>query len=194
MTDESGKYAVEKAKSVLRANLGADFEELAPHLRSLLENLPILKVDAPALQAYPVSKSTQSILESAMEFLRRGWIATKASEYETIGASSIAEEAELLSVTFDGNIWSVGHMQRRLIVARIGDDVYRCWRYDASGGVWGSAPGHYEVPRLDPVASELRSPVPDVGKKAPHASLLELFTHVREWLGRRVRRMKHPFP
>jgi len=145
--------AVEEARSVLRANLGAGFQELAPHLRLLLENLPILEVNAPVLQDYPVSKAAQSTLESVIEYLRREWVATKVSDDETIGAGSITDEAGLLSITFDGNIWSVGYMEKRIIVARTGEDRFRCWRYCASGGVWGSAPGQYEVPRLDPAAS-----------------------------------------
>ncbi len=137
---------VQEAKSALRANLGADFQTLTPHLRLLLEHLPILRPGAPILRAYPPDKASESDAKGAMDFLRREWIETKVTDYETIGLSSIADEPALLSITFVGNIWSVGRMEKRLVVARVAEDRFRLWRYHESGGVWGSTSGGYETP------------------------------------------------
>jgi hypothetical protein len=146
-TDDTRKLAVKEAQAALRANLSADFKDLTPHLRLLLENLPILQPSAPILQAYPADKAAaESNAEGTMDFLRRGWIKTKATEYEMIGLASIADEPELLSLTFRGNIWSVGYMEQHLTVARVAEDKFRCWRYHESGGIWGTAPGEYETP------------------------------------------------
>lgn len=145
-TDDTRKLAVKEAQAALRANLSADFKDLTPHLRLLLENLPILQPSAPILQAYPADKAAESNTEGTMNFLRHRWIKTKVTDYETIGLASIADEPELLSLTFRGNIWSVGYMEQHLTVARVAEDKFRCWRYHESGGIWGTAPGEYETP------------------------------------------------
>lgn len=143
LTDDIRKRAVKEAQSALNANLSADFEALAPHLRVLLENLPILKPDAPVLQAYPADKSIELNAEATMDFLRYRWIKTKVTIDETIGLYSVADEPALLGLTFCGNIWSVGRMEERLTVARIAEDKFRCWRYHEDEGIWGTGPGEY---------------------------------------------------
>lgn len=148
LTDVTRKLAVKEAQSALRANLGADFKNLTPHLRLLLENLPILQPSAPVLQAYPADKATELNAEGTMDFLRCKWIKTKVTDDETIGLSSIADEPELLRLTFCGTIWSVGHMEEHLTVARIAEDKFRCWRYHEGGGIGVTVLGEYETPSL----------------------------------------------
>ncbi len=146
LTNNARQLAVKEAQSALGANLGADFDDLTPHLRLLLENLPILQPEAQVLQVYPADKATELNAEGTMDFLRRKWIKTEVTDSETIGLSSTADEPELLSLIFCGTIWSVGFVEERLTVARIAEDKFRCWRYHESGGIWGTAPGEYETP------------------------------------------------
>ena len=129
------------------ADPGADSDSMMPHLRVLLENLSILRPGAPALRTLPADKAAERDVGGTLDFLRRGWIETRVSDYETIGLSSISDETGLLNVTFSGNIWSAGWMEQRLTVARVAKDRFRCWRYHESGGVWGSAVGKYETLR-----------------------------------------------
>ena len=181
LTDDT-KLAVKEAQSALRANLGAEFQNLAPHLRQLLENLPILQPGAPILQSYPADKAAESDAKGTMDFLRREWIETKVTDYETIGLSSIADEPALLGITFHGNIWSVGYMETRLTVARIAEDRFRCWRYHESGGVWGSTPGEYETPNLGSPALRVRASA--LTGKGVGASQSGLLARIREWFRR----------
>jgi hypothetical protein len=179
LTDDAQKRAVEEAKSALRANLNAGFQNLSPHLRLLLENLPILRPGAQVLQAYPPDKAAESDAKGTMDFLRREWIETKVTDHETIGLSSIADEPALLSITFHGNIWSAGYMETRLTVARIAEDRFRFWRYHEDGGVWGSAPGEYQKPSLGSPTPRAHTSVST--KKRVGAGQLGLFARIREW-------------
>jgi hypothetical protein len=181
-TDDAQKRAVEEAKSALRANLDAGFQNLAPHLRLLLENLPILQPGTPVLHAYPPDKAAESDAKGTMDFLRREWIETKVTDYETIGLSSIADEPALLGITFHGNIWSAGYMETRLTVARITEDRFRFWRYHENGGVWGSAPGEYQKPSLGSPAP--RGHASALTGKRVGASKPGLFARIREWFKR----------
>jgi hypothetical protein len=140
--------AIDQARTTLQQNLSASFADLRPHLRVLLAYLTVLRLDAPSLRSLPSGRATPANLEGTLDYLRQHWVPSQSDAYQSIGLSAvevIGDTPDLLQLTFEGNIWSVGYMHQRITIACTGDDAFLCWRYQESGGVWGAAEGGCET-------------------------------------------------
>lgn len=100
LTNEARKPAIEKAKSSIRRDPHAGFEDQAPYLRLLLENLPILQPGAPALQAFPMDRAAQWNADSVMEYLERWPCYHPPGSHDGAIHVQIEDEPNLLIITF----------------------------------------------------------------------------------------------
>lgn len=160
---------IEAAKSAINANLSADFASLVPYLRQILSFLPVLEGDTAVRQPYPADKATTATIDEALRFLEQEWVATVSNEQESRGLTAVADDPNLLHLQFQGNIWSVAQMEKRLTIARTAADTYQLWHYEESSSIGGAAPGVYKIPRLI-------KPAP--AKENPPSSLL---ARIRSW-------------
>ena len=121
------------------------------HLRRLLENLPIIQPDAPVLQDLPPEKAARWNTAGVVEYLTsQAWVIDCPEV--SAGPESIADESELLIITYAMHVYSYSYVQVRVIVARTGDDVFLCWRHVSDQGSSPKA-GRYEIPRRTPGSS-----------------------------------------
>ena len=127
LDNEAGSRAVEESKSALKQNLGAGFADQAPHLRTVLENLPILHPRAPALLARPVDKADRLNAEGVIGYLTADtWVKNTADA--TAGPVAISDETDLLVVTFAMQVYSYSYVEVQVTIARVGEDEFLCWR------------------------------------------------------------------
>ena len=120
-------------------------------LRRLLENLPIVEPDAPVLQDLPPEKAARWNTAEVVDYLTsQAWVIDCPEV--SAGLESIADEPELLIVTYAMHVYSYSYVQVRVIAARTGDDAFVCWRHISDRGPSPNA-GRYEIPRRTPGSS-----------------------------------------
>jgi len=130
LTNEAGSRAVEEAKSALRKSLGAGFADQAPHLRTVLENLPVLHPRAPALQAFSMDEATHLDADGVISYLTADtWVTNTADA--TAGPVAISDETDLLVVTFAMQVYSYSYVEVQVTIARVAEDKFLCWRSTA---------------------------------------------------------------
>ena len=134
LDNEAGSHAVKEARSALRQNLGAGFADQAPHLRTVLGNLPILGPRAPALQARPMDKAERLNTEGVIGYLTADtWLQNTADA--TAGPVAISDETDLLVVTFAMHVYSYSYVEVQVTIARVGEDEFLCWRSTVGQGM-----------------------------------------------------------
>lgn len=138
--EETRRQIIEETKRALRG--GRNPEEQGANLRTLLENLPIIEPDAPVLEDLPSDKAARWNITEVVDYLTsQAW----AIDYPEVsaGLESIADELDLLIITYAMHVFSYSYVQVRVIVARAADDAFLCWRHVSDQGS-GPNGGRYE--------------------------------------------------
>ena len=102
--------------------------------------------------------TAQSTIEGVMKYLGDQWVPARSTDYKSMGPRAITDEPELLSITFARRLTGPLTLsaETRIIVARVSDNNFSCWRYCKSEDKWGTAPaGRYETPSLGAKTSEI---------------------------------------
>ncbi len=141
VVDSPQRRAVAEARAELRRNLDVAFKSQAGTIRRLLENLPILDLRDPLLQAYPQDRIHRWAAEGAAGYLIEDRWFVDAGADAHAGPAGIAGDPDLLIVTYIMDVYGFSHTEVKVTVARIGQDEYACWRFtdDGHGG------GEYDV-------------------------------------------------
>lgn len=151
-SEETRRQIIEGTKRDLKASRNP--EEQGANLRALLENLPIIEPDAPVLQDFPSDKATRWNITEVVDYLTSQAWAIDCPEVSA-GLESIADELDLLIITYAMHVFSYSYVQVRVIVARTADDAFLCWRHISDQG---SSPngGRYESLGSVPESPERR--------------------------------------
>jgi hypothetical protein len=128
MMAENKQDIVEKAKSALRGNAYGGFEDQAPHLNCLLENLPILGIDAQVVQIALCGGGEQMSLSSVLECLRDKWVCQHPpASHDGAIHVEVGEEKKQLVITFHLFLWGRSNEVRRFEIVRIGGEEFVYW-------------------------------------------------------------------
>jgi hypothetical protein len=123
--------AVAKAISAVRANPHGSFGEQVQHLRSLLENLPVLSHNEAALQQGLNGGAVEMGFEEVLGDLERRWVCHRASQEGAIHAE--VEVADQLIIRLYMYLWSKTSEIRRIHVIRRAEGVYLYWDQGQTG-------------------------------------------------------------
>ena len=147
--EEARRQIIEETKRALKGS--HSHEEQGTSLRTLLENLPIIQPDAPVLRDLPSEKAVRWNAAEVVDYLTlQAWVIDCPEA--NAGLESIADEPDLLTITYAMQVYSYSYVQVRVIVARTGDDAFVCWRHIFDQGSSPNA-GRYEIPRRTPGSS-----------------------------------------
>ena len=120
-----------EAKSALRDNAHAGFKAQAPHLRQILENLPLLPPQAAAPPHMSAKQAVRQRLEELLNDLESKWIAYyPPSSHEGAIALDVSDAPDVLTLTFSMFLWSKTTKVLRLTIARVAQDAFLCWTLD----------------------------------------------------------------
>ena len=138
--EETRQQIIEETKRALKNS--RSHKEQGASLRMLLENLPIIQPDAPVLRDLPSEKAARWNTAEVVDYLTlQAW--TVDCPEVSAGLESIADEPDLLIITYAMYVFSYSLVQVRVSVARMADDAFLCWRHTSDQG---SSPngGRYE--------------------------------------------------
>jgi hypothetical protein len=139
-TEETRRQIIEETKRALKGSRNP--EEQGANLRTLLENLPIIQPDAPVLRDLPSEKAARWNTAEVVDYLTSQAWAIDCPEVSA-GLESIADELEVLIITYAMHVFSYTLVQVRVSVARTADDAFLCWRHISDQGS-GPNGGRYE--------------------------------------------------
>ncbi|MCB9422207.1 MAG: hypothetical protein H6667_20560 [Ardenticatenaceae bacterium] len=124
------QQAIEQAKQALQKNSFANFATQSPHLRMWLENLPIMPIETLVQQQRAVERAQQGSLDEIIETIKSKWRAyNPPNSHEGAVSAVFGGLPDLLTVTFEAEVWGISSEQGCFTVARIGTHAYLFWPY-----------------------------------------------------------------
>jgi hypothetical protein len=133
MGEVVGQNAVAKAISAVRANPHGSFGEQVQHLRSLVENLPVLGHNEAALQQALNGGAIEMGVEEVLGDLKGKWVCHRASQEGAIHAE--IEVADQLVIKLYMYLWSKTSEIRRIHVVRRAEGAYLYWDRGQTGAL-----------------------------------------------------------
>jgi len=129
--EETRRQIIKRTQRALKGSHSP--EEQGASLRTLLENLPIIQPDAPVLRDLPSEKAARWNAAEVVGYLTlQAWVIDCPEV--SAGLESIADEPDLLIITYAMHVFSYSLVQVRVSIARTADDAFLCWRHISDQG------------------------------------------------------------
>lgn len=122
------RRAAQKAASHLAKSPCAPFDVQEPHVRMLLEHLPICHDGTRMVEGSPQTEISILDREGVIEHLRANWPCHQpVGGHDGTISLDIVAEADRLALSFQLYLWSQTTLMRRIDIVRVSDTGYLVW-------------------------------------------------------------------